>query len=52
MTGPLGGAFGERQPDIRIRECKAMRTLRFHECGEPARVLRLEDAAVPDPGAG
>ena len=29
-----------------------MRTLRFHEYGEPADVLRLEDAPVPAPGPG
>ena len=29
-----------------------MRTLRFHEYGEPADVLRLEDADVPMPRAG
>ena len=28
-----------------------MKTLRFHHYGEPADVLRLEDAAVPKPGA-
>lgn len=28
-----------------------MKTLRFHEYGEPADVLRLEDVAVPSPGA-
>lgn len=30
----------------------AMRTLRFHGYGEPADVLRLDDAAIPDPGPG
>ncbi len=30
----------------------AMRTIRFHEYGEPAEVLRLEDAAVPAPPPG
>jgi NADPH:quinone reductase-like Zn-dependent oxidoreductase len=29
-----------------------LRTVRFHEYGEPADVLRLETAAVPEPGAG
>ena len=29
-----------------------MKTLRFHDHGEPADVLRLEDADVPLPGAG
>ncbi|MGZ0202145.1 NADP-dependent oxidoreductase [Streptomyces sp. RM1] len=29
-----------------------MRTLRFHEYGAPLDVLRLEDAAPPDPGPG
>ncbi len=29
-----------------------MKTLRFHEYGEPAEVLRLEEAAVPNPRAG
>ncbi|WP_428483776.1 NADP-dependent oxidoreductase [Rhodopila sp.] len=29
-----------------------MKTLRFHEYGEPADVLRLEDVAVPNPRAG
>lgn len=29
-----------------------MKTLRFHDYGEPADVLRLEDVAVPRPGAG
>jgi NADPH:quinone reductase-like Zn-dependent oxidoreductase len=29
-----------------------MRTVRFHEYGEPADVLRLETAPVPEPGAG
>jgi NADPH:quinone reductase-like Zn-dependent oxidoreductase len=28
----------------------AMRTVRFHEYGEPADVLRLETAPVPEPG--
>jgi NADPH:quinone reductase-like Zn-dependent oxidoreductase len=31
---------------------KIMRTLRFHEFGEPADVLRLERAAMPEPMAG
>ncbi len=30
----------------------AMRTLRFHAYGEPADVLRLEEAAIPTPGPG
>jgi NADPH:quinone reductase-like Zn-dependent oxidoreductase len=30
----------------------ATRTIRFHEYGEPADVLRLEDAVVPAPGPG
>lgn len=30
----------------------AMRTVRFHEYGEPAEVLRLETAPVPVPGPG
>ena len=29
-----------------------MRTIRFHSYGEPADVLRLEDAEIPVPGAG
>lgn len=29
-----------------------MRTIRFHEYGEPAEVLRMEQVAVPDPGPG
>jgi NADPH:quinone reductase-like Zn-dependent oxidoreductase len=29
-----------------------MRTLRFHDYGEPADVLRLDEAEVPEPGAG
>lgn len=29
-----------------------MRTLRFHDYGEPADVLRLEDAPSPEPGPG
>ena len=29
-----------------------MKTLRFHEYGEPADVLRLDEAAVPDPHPG
>ncbi|HEY4305357.1 MAG TPA: NADP-dependent oxidoreductase [Gemmatimonadaceae bacterium] len=29
-----------------------MRTLRFHEFGEPADVLRFEDAPIPSPNAG
>jgi NADPH:quinone reductase-like Zn-dependent oxidoreductase len=29
-----------------------MRALRFHAYGEPADVLRLEEAAIPNPGAG
>jgi NADPH:quinone reductase-like Zn-dependent oxidoreductase len=29
-----------------------LRTVRFHEYGEPADVLRLETAPVPDPGPG
>jgi NADPH:quinone reductase-like Zn-dependent oxidoreductase len=31
---------------------KTMRTLRFHQLGEPGEVLRLEEAAVPEPGKG
>lgn len=31
---------------------KSMRTVRFHEYGEPGDVLQLENAPVPDPGAG
>jgi NADPH:quinone reductase-like Zn-dependent oxidoreductase len=30
----------------------SMRTVRFHEYGEPGDVLRLETAPVPDPGPG
>ena len=33
-------------------DAQAMRTLCFHEYGEPADVLRLEEVAVPSPGAG
>ena len=29
-----------------------MRTVRFHHYGEPGDVLRLESAAVPNPGPG
>ncbi len=29
-----------------------MRTIRLHAYGEPAEVLRLEEAAIPDPGPG
>ena len=29
-----------------------MKTLRFHDYGAPSEVLRLEDALVPEPGAG
>src|SRR5580704_13165685 len=29
-----------------------MRSLRFHEYGEPADVLRLEEADIPEPRAG
>ena len=29
-----------------------MRTLRFHAYGDPAEVLRLEEAPIPDPGPG
>ncbi|MBS5915144.1 MAG: hypothetical protein KID09_31875, partial [Paenibacillus macerans] len=29
-----------------------MRTIRFHDYGEPAEVLRMEQVAVPDPGPG
>ncbi|HTX50396.1 MAG TPA: NADP-dependent oxidoreductase [Caulobacteraceae bacterium] len=31
---------------------KRMRTIRFHAYGEPADVLRLEEAAIPSPAAG
>lgn len=31
---------------------RTMRTIRFHSYGEPADVLRLESAPVPDPGSG
>lgn len=31
---------------------ETMRTIRFHEYGEPADVLRLESAAIPEPGPG
>ena len=37
MTNPVAGA---------------MRTLRFHAYGEPADVLRLEEAPIPSPGPG
>ncbi len=33
------------------RSARTIRTVRFHEYGEPAAVLRLEDAPVPSPGA-
>ena len=33
-------------------EFTALKTLRFHEYGEPADVLRLETAVIPNPGAG
>jgi NADPH:quinone reductase-like Zn-dependent oxidoreductase len=33
-------------------ETATMRTVRFHEYGEPADVLRLDEAPVPDPGPG
>ena len=29
-----------------------MRTIRFHEYGEPTDVLCLEEVAIPEPGAG
>ena len=29
-----------------------MRTVRFHNYGEPADVLRLEEVAIPEPGPG
>jgi NADPH:quinone reductase-like Zn-dependent oxidoreductase len=29
-----------------------IRTIRFHEYGEPAAVLRLEEASIPAPNAG
>ena len=29
-----------------------MRTIRFHDYGEPADVLRLDEAAIPEPGPG
>jgi NADPH:quinone reductase-like Zn-dependent oxidoreductase len=35
-----------------VDESATMRTVRFHEYGEPADVLRLDEAAVPDPGPG
>lgn len=31
---------------------ETMRTIRFHEYGQPADVLRLESAAIPEPGPG
>ena len=30
----------------------AMRTLRFHEYGEPGNVLRLDETEIPSPGLG
>ncbi len=35
-----------------MTESSTMRTVRFHEYGEPADVLHLETAPVPDPGPG
>jgi NADPH:quinone reductase-like Zn-dependent oxidoreductase len=35
-----------------VHESATMRTVRFHDYGEPADVLRLEQAAVPDPEPG
>ena len=29
-----------------------MQALRFHSCGDPAQVLRLEDIPTPQPGPG
>jgi NADPH:quinone reductase-like Zn-dependent oxidoreductase len=34
------------------RKPTTMRTIRFHDYGEPAAVLRLEKAAIPDPRTG
>ncbi|MEO7122628.1 MAG: NADP-dependent oxidoreductase, partial [Lacisediminihabitans sp.] len=31
---------------------ETMRTLRFHENGEPADVLRLDTVPIPEPGQG
>ncbi|MEY9926828.1 NADPH:quinone reductase-like Zn-dependent oxidoreductase [Catenulispora sp. GP43] len=39
--------MSDHKPDTRT-----MRTVRFHEYGEPADVLRLETAPVPEPGPG
>src|ERR1700723_3856408 len=35
-----------------MRGLGTMRTIRFHAYGEPADVLRLEEAAIPTPGLG
>lgn len=35
-----------------VHESVTMRTIRFHDYGEPADVLRMDRAAVPDPGSG
>jgi len=39
--------MGAQEP---ATESATMRTVRFHEYGEPADVLRLEQVAVPEPG--
>ena len=35
-----------------VHESATMRTVRFHDYGEPADVLRMDQAAVPVPGPG
>jgi NADPH:quinone reductase-like Zn-dependent oxidoreductase len=36
----------------RAATTETMRTVRFHECGEPGDVLRMDTVTVPAPGAG
>src|SRR6202034_1113340 len=35
-----------------VHESATMRTVRFHDYGEPTDVLRMDRVAVPDPGPG
>jgi NADPH:quinone reductase-like Zn-dependent oxidoreductase len=52
----VAGGAGPPTKELEMTELDAaastMRTVRFHEYGEPADVLRLETAPVPDPGPG
>src|SRR3984957_1233914 len=49
---PAPGAYRRTTMSVPAPAAGTMRTLRFHAYGEPAAVLRLEEAAIPAPGPG